>query len=72
MAHNKLPALQREGWRRGMDMLDERAHEGRPVMLHAAQDLLGLEPETAVFKEGVLSDSHTKGPSVAVVPLHSG
>jgi hypothetical protein len=71
MAHNKLPALQREGWRRGMDML-ERAHEGRPVMLHAAQYLLGLEPEAAVFKEGMVSDSHTTGPSVAVVPLPSG
>ena len=39
LAHNKLPALRREGWRRGFEVI-ERAGEGRVVMEHASRFLL--------------------------------
>jgi hypothetical protein len=35
LAHNKLPALRRGGWRRAFELI-EQAHEGRDVMEHAA------------------------------------
>lgn len=41
VAHNKLPALRRpDGWRRGFEAI-EGAHEGRPIMAHAAAYILG-------------------------------
>jgi len=38
-AHNKLPALRREGWRRGFEWI-EQAQEGEGVMEHVAQYIL--------------------------------
>ena len=40
VAHNRLAALRRAGWRRVFAWI-ERAHEGRPVMEHCAQFLVG-------------------------------
>jgi len=42
LAHNKLAALRREGWRRGIEAV-EAAHEGKPIMEHAARYILGTE-----------------------------
>lgn len=36
MAHNKLPALRRDGWRRAFEFV-EQAHEGAGVMQHCAE-----------------------------------
>jgi hypothetical protein len=52
LAHNKLPALRRDGWRRGIDAL-EQVHQGRPVMWHAAQYLLGVGSEQAIFGQAL-------------------
>lgn len=50
VAHNKLAALRRDGWRRAFEVL-EQAHEGRPVMEHAARYLLGEEKAEEVEGE---------------------
>ena len=42
VAHNRLVALRRSGWRRSFEWI-ERAHEGRPIMRGLSQYLLGLE-----------------------------
>mmetsp|Transcript_56761 Transcript_56761/g.130342 ORF Transcript_56761/g.130342 Transcript_56761/m.130342 type:complete len:374 (-) Transcript_56761:188-1309(-) len=42
MAHNKLAALRREGWRRVFEWI-EQAHEGAPVMQHLANFIIGVE-----------------------------
>ena len=39
MAHNRLPALRREGWRRALEYV-EQANQGVDVMEHAAQYIL--------------------------------
>lgn len=43
MAHNKLPALRRDGWRRGFEWV-EQAHEGEVVMEHAARFIVDALP----------------------------
>ena len=40
VAHNKLPALRREGWRRAFEWV-EQAQEGVPVMEDAARFVVG-------------------------------
>ena len=43
LAHNKLPALRRPGWRRVFEAI-EQAHEGRELMDHCARYILdGLD-----------------------------
>eukprot|EP00967_Tisochrysis_lutea_P063263 scaffold81534_cov31-Tisochrysis_lutea.AAC.2 len=54
MAHNKLPALRRDGWRRGFEAI-EGAQEGRPVMWHAARFLLELDMDDALDEVGALA-----------------
>ena len=43
MAHNKLPALRRDGWRRAFEWV-EQAHEGEVVMEHAARFIVDALP----------------------------
>lgn len=65
LAHNRLPALRRDGWRRGIDAL-EQVHQGRPVMLHAAQYLLGLDSEEALL-EALPGQSRLQEPPPAMI-----
>jgi len=64
IAHNKLPALRREGWRRGFEAL-EGADEGRPVMVHAADYLLGKLEAAELALEGAHGALRTSGDAMA-------
>lgn len=64
IAHNKLPALRREGWRRGFEAI-EGADEGRPVMVHAAGYLLGKLEAAELALEGAHGALRTSGDAMA-------